>query len=103
MYPLNEAPRGIDALVRRFSRIDHVKCDVRNQMIAGGTAALAFAKVRNPDIDLSKVGRGLPEAIGGGRLDMEPYYAAATEPAENIVWLVEDETERILRMRNPRP
>ena len=97
LFPLNPASQGLAPLMRKFCRGEAIYDFVREQLIAGAKPALAFVHVHHPGIDLKVVGRGLPPAPGGGDVKMEAHYEAVAEPAGNIIRLVEDETDTILR------
>ena len=83
----------------KFCRGEAIHDFVREQLIGGARVALAFVHVHHPHIDLKVVGRGLPPTPGGGNLQMEAHYEAAAGPAANIIRLVENETDNILRRR----
>ena len=85
--------------MRKFCRGEAIHDFVREQLIGGARVALAFVHVHHPHIDLKVVGRGLPPAPGGGDVQMEAHYEAAAGPAANIIRLVENETDNILRWR----
>jgi hypothetical protein len=71
-------------------------------MIRGARVALGFVHVHRPQIDLEVVDSRLPSPPGGGRVQVEEPYAAALGPTENIIWLVEAETNSILRQQAKR-
>ena len=49
----------------------------------------------NPGINLKAIGMGPPPTPGSGVMHTEAHYAAATEAAEGVVKLIEDETDSI--------
>lgn len=99
MFPLNPAPEGLEALMHKFRSSEAIQDLVREQMVGGARVALAFVRVHHPQIDLEVVGKGLPPPPGDGRVEMDPHYAVALGPAENIIKLVETETNSILRQQ----
>lgn len=55
MFPLNEQPRGFEALMRKFRHGEAMKGFVRAQLVAGAEAALAFVHVHHPSLSLEEV------------------------------------------------
>jgi hypothetical protein len=96
MFPLNEAPQGLAALMQKFRRGEAIKGFIREQLVAGATVALACVRVHHPHIDLEVIGRGLPPQPDGEKTPMIPHYDAASGPAANIIRLVESETDEML-------
>ena len=103
LFPLDEAPQGLAALMQKFRRGKAIRGFVREQLVAGARVALAFVRVHHPHVNLEVVGRGLPPAPGGGRIPMEDHYEAATGPAANIIRLVEAETQAMLERLGGQP
>lgn len=97
LFPLDETPQGLSALLRKFRLGEAIDDFIRAQLVAGAMTALAFVRVRHPTLDLVTVGRGIPPTADGGPMLMGPYYAVARGPAENIIRLVELETRAQLQ------
>ena len=97
LFPLNPAPQGLTPLMRRFCRVEVVHDFVREQLIAGTKAALAFVRAHHPGINLKVIGRGPPSAPDGGAMQMEVHYEAVVEAAESIGRLVEAKTDNLCR------
>jgi hypothetical protein len=75
---------------------------VRQQLIAGATAALACVRVHYGSLDFAKIGRGAPHYLDGEVEEMGPHYDAVEAAAQSIVAIVESETELLLeRLDSP--
>ena len=72
---------------------------VREQMIGGALAALAFTRIHYPEIDLDLIGGGPPFSDGSARVTILPHYRAERGAAEDVIGLVENETHRLTRER----
>ena len=99
LFPLNPQPRGIAELMKRFRGGAAVYDFVRWQLVAGAKAALAFARAHNPGLNLKVIGMGPPAAPDGRPMAMGGHYTSATEAAESIAMLVDEETDRIRQRR----
>ena len=99
LFPLDPTPQGLVPLMQKFPHGEAIHEFVLEQMVGGAKVALAFVRVHHPHIDLQVVGRGLPLPPDGGMVGMKVHYAAAAAPAENIIRLVEAETDNILWQR----
>jgi hypothetical protein len=88
--------------MKKFCYVEAIRECVQQQMIRGARVALGFMHVHHPQIDLEVVESILPSPPGDGRVQMEEPYAAALGPTENIIWLVEAETNSILRQQAKR-
>jgi hypothetical protein len=82
MFPLNNQPKGLPALLDRFENGDAVYSFVREHLHCGALVALSFVRVHYPKIDLELL-RTLPPTPSG-RVDMEPHYAACKAMADCI-------------------
>ena len=104
LFPLNDQPQGLAALMTKFRHGNAIRDFVRHQLIAGVTAALAFVHLHHPRLDLPAIGAGLPwETMQVGPVNMRPHYEAAEGPANCIVALVERETDLELDRRTLGP
>jgi hypothetical protein len=65
MFPLNPAPEGFTALMKKFCSVEAIRERVRQQLIGGAKVALAFIRIHQPYINLEVIGRGLPPPPGG--------------------------------------
>jgi hypothetical protein len=82
--------------MQKFHQGEAIKGFVREQLVAGATAALACVRVHHPDIDLEVIGGELPPHPDGERTIMTPHYDATTGPTTNIIKLIESETDEVL-------
>jgi hypothetical protein len=74
MFPLNNQPEGLPALLDRFENGNAVYSFVREHLRRGAVVALAFARAHYPEIDLELL-KTLPPSPSG-RYNMEHHYAA---------------------------
>jgi hypothetical protein len=56
VFPLNEAPPGLGALMHKFRDGAAIKGFMREQLVAGATTALARARAHYPQLDLEAIG-----------------------------------------------
>ena len=103
MFPLDETPTGLKALLKAFRVGRSIKNFVREQCIGGAMVALAFCRLHHPDIDLAEIGGELPPPPGGGRVLMGTHYAVARGPVERIVNCIEWETREERQQRGMSP
>ena len=100
LFLLDNAPTGLFPLLNAFRHGTRgVEKFVRDQLVAGAVAALAFVRVCHPDIDLEEVSTRLPTTREDARVLMAEHYAAAAWPARKIIRKVELETAYELRRR----
>ena len=89
LFPLDETPQEMKALLQRFRQGEAIDSFVRAQLIAGAEAALAIVKILYPSVDLAAVGRGPPPGPDGEPMTLTPYYHVARGPAESLIFLAE--------------
>ena len=100
LFPLGDAPTGLFPLLNAFRHDTRgVEEFVREQVVAGAVAALAFVRVHHPGIDLEEISGKFPTAQDDDRVPMSEHYAAADGPAREIVRKVEVETSQELLRR----
>jgi hypothetical protein len=92
MFPLNNQPEGLPALLDRFENGNAVYSFVREHMRCGAVVALSFVHARYPEIDL-KLLKTLPPSPSG-RVDMEHHYAACRDTADCITQQIITESDR---------
>jgi hypothetical protein len=92
MFPLNKQPEGLPALLDRFENGDAVYSFVREHMHCGALAALSFARVHYPEIDLELL-KTLPPTPSG-HVDMDPHYATCKDIADCIARQIITESDR---------
>jgi hypothetical protein len=82
MFPLNNQPEGLPALLDRFKNGNAVYAFVREHLRCGALVALSFVHVHYPEIDLELL-KALPPTPSG-HVDMDPHYAACKDTADCI-------------------
>jgi hypothetical protein len=73
IFPLNEQPNDLPALLRRFENGEAIHRFVRQHLRCGALVALSFMRVHYPEVDMELVKR-LP-SMPSGRTDMTAHYA----------------------------
>jgi hypothetical protein len=92
MFPLNNQPDGLPALLERFENGTAVYSFVREHLRCGALVTLSFVRVHYPEIDLELL-KTLPPTPSG-RVDMEPHYAACKATANCIARQIITESDR---------
>jgi hypothetical protein len=82
MFPLNNQPKVLHALLDRFENGNAVYAFVREHLRCGALVALSFVHVHYPEIDLELL-KALPPTPSG-RVDMDPHYAACKDTSDCI-------------------
>ena len=54
LFPLNEQPQCLAALLTRFRDGKAIKKFVRDQLVGGANAALSFVRIHRPHLNLEK-------------------------------------------------
>jgi hypothetical protein len=92
MFPLNNQPDGLPALLDRFKNGDAVYHFVREHLRCGALVALSFMRAHYPEVDLELL-KILPPTPNG-RVDMDALYAACRETADCIARQIITESDR---------
>jgi hypothetical protein len=92
IFPLNNQPEGLPALLDRFENGNAVYAFVREHLRCGALVALSFVHVHYPEIDLELL-KALPPTPSG-RVDMDPHYAACKDTADYIARQIITESDR---------
>jgi hypothetical protein len=92
MFPLNNQPEGLPALLDRFENGNAVYSFVREHLRCGAVVALAFVRAHYPEIDLELL-KMLPPSPSG-RIDMEHHYAACRGTTDCIAQQIITESDR---------
>jgi hypothetical protein len=82
MFPLNNQPDGLHALLDRFENSNAVYRFVREHLRCGALVALSFVRAHYPKINLELL-KTLP-LTPSGRVDMDHHYAACRDTADCI-------------------
>jgi hypothetical protein len=92
MFPLNNQPDGLPALLDRFKNGNAVYHFVHEHLRCGALVALSFVRAHYPEIDLELL-KTLPPTPSG-RVDMDHHYAACRDTADCIAQQIITESDR---------
>jgi hypothetical protein len=92
MFPLNDQPDGLPALLGRFKNGDAIYRFVREHPRCGALVALSFVRAHYPKVDMELV-KMLPPTPSG-RVDMDALYAACRQTADMIARKIITESDR---------
>jgi hypothetical protein len=92
MFPLNNQPDGLPALLDRFENSEAVYRFVREHLCCGALVALSFVRINYPEVDLELL-KVLP-LTPSGRVDMDHHYAACRDTADCIARQIITESDR---------
>jgi hypothetical protein len=97
MFPLNDQPEGLPALLERFENGEATYRFVRRHLHCGAQVSLSFVQVHYPEVDMELV-KTLPP-MPSGRTDMTLHYAACHRASKYITEqiIAESDSERALR------
>jgi hypothetical protein len=92
MFPLNDQPEGLPALLDRFENGNVVYSFVREHLCCGAVVALAFVRAHYAKADLELLKTLSPSP--SGRVNMEQHYAACRDTADYIARQIITESDR---------
>jgi hypothetical protein len=92
MFPLNDQPVGLSALLSRFENREAIYRFVREHLRCGALVALSFVHAHYLEVDM-EILKGLPQTPSG-RFDMENHYAACRDTADCIARQIMTESDR---------
>jgi hypothetical protein len=94
MFPLNNQPEGLPALLDRFENGNGnaVYSFVREHLHCGAMVALAFVRAHYPEVDLELL-KTLPPSPSG-RINMEHHYVAWRGTGDCIAQQIITESDR---------
>jgi hypothetical protein len=92
MFPLNNQPKGLPALLDRFENGNVVYSFVREHLHCGAVVALSFVRAYYPEVDLELL-KTLPPSPSGS-VDMDHHYAACRDTADCIAQQIITESDR---------
>jgi hypothetical protein len=92
MFPLNNQPEGLPALLDRFENGNAVYRFVREHLRCGALVALSFVRVHYPEVDLELL-KALPPTPTG-HVDMDPHNAICRDTADCIARQIITESDR---------
>jgi hypothetical protein len=91
MFPLNDQPEGLPALLDHFENGNAVYSFVREHLCCGAVVALAFVRTHYLEVDLELL-KTLPPSPTS-HFDMEQHYAACKDTADYIAWQIITESD----------
>jgi hypothetical protein len=94
MFPLNDQPGSLSALLGRFKNGEAIYRFVREYLRCGALVALSFMRARYPEVDMDLV-KTLPPTPSG-RVEMDAHYFACKRAADCIAGqiIVESDHQR---------
>jgi hypothetical protein len=92
MFPLNDQPEGLPALLDRFENGNAIHSFVRAHLRSGAVVALAFVHAHYPEVDLELL--KTPPSSPSGRYNMERHYAACRSTGDCIARQIIVESDR---------
>jgi hypothetical protein len=92
MFPLNNQPDGLPALLDRFENGNAVYSFVREHLRCGAMVALAFVRAHYPEVDLELLKKLSPSP--SGRFNMEHHYAACRGTGDCIAQQIITKSDR---------
>jgi hypothetical protein len=82
MFPLNDQPNGLSALLGRFENGEAIYRFIRDHLRCGALVALSFVRTRYSEVDMDLV-KTLPPTPSG-RVEMDAHYSACRQAADCI-------------------
>jgi hypothetical protein len=98
MFPLNDQPEGLPALLSQFENGEAIYRFVREHLRCGALVALSFVRVHYPEVDMELV-KKLPP-MPSGRVDMTAHYSACRQTADFIAVQIVTESDQQRAGRN---
>jgi hypothetical protein len=92
MFPLNDQPEGLSALLSRFDNGEAIYRFVREHLRCGALVALSFVRVHYPEVDMELLKR-LPQTPSG-RVNMIAHYSACRETPDFIARQIITESDQ---------
>jgi hypothetical protein len=99
MFPLNDQPDGLPALLSRFENGEAIYRFVREHLRCGALVALSFVRVHYPEVDMELV-KKLPP-MPSGRVDMTAHYSPCRQAADCIAAQIISESDQQRAGRDP--
>jgi hypothetical protein len=92
MFPLNDQPDGLPALLGRFKNGEAIYRFSHEHLRCGALVALSFMRAHYPEVDMNLV-KILPPTPSG-RVEMDAHYAACKQAADCIARQIISESDR---------
>jgi hypothetical protein len=84
MFPLNDQPDGLSALLGRFKNGEAIYRFIREHLRCGALVALSFVRARYPEVDMDLV-KTLPPTPSG-RVKMNVHYSACRQTVVGMTY-----------------
>jgi hypothetical protein len=97
MFPLNDQPDGLSALLGRFENGKAIYRFIHEHLRCGALVALSFMRARYPEVDMDLV-KTLPPTPSG-HVEMDAHYSICKQAADCIAGqiIVESDHQRANR------
>jgi hypothetical protein len=99
MFPLNDQPEGLPALLNRFKKGEAIYRFVREHLRCEALVALSFMRVHYPEVDMELVKRLPPTP--NGRVDMVAHYSVCKQTADFIATQIVTKSDQQRAGQNP--
>jgi hypothetical protein len=99
MFPLNDQPDGLPALLSRFKNGEAIYRFIREHLRCGALVVLSFVRARYPGVDMNLV-KTLPPTPSG-RVEMTSHYSACRHTADCIATQIISESDHQRASRDP--
>jgi hypothetical protein len=92
MFPLNNQPNGLPALLGRFKNGEAIYRFIREHLRCGALVTLSFVRDHYPEVDMNLV--KTLHSTPSGRVEMDAHYAACKQAADCIARQIISESDR---------
>jgi hypothetical protein len=99
MFPLNDQPNGLPALLGRFENGEAIYHFIREHLRCGALVALSFVQAHYPEVNMNLV-KTLPPTPSG-RVEMTAHYSACRQTADFIATQIISESDHQRVSRDP--
>jgi hypothetical protein len=99
MFPLNDQPDGLPALLGRFENGEAIYCFSHEHLRCGALVALSFVRACYPEVDMNLV-KALPPTPSG-HVEMTAHYSACRQTADFIATQIISESDHQRVIRDP--
>jgi hypothetical protein len=99
MFPLNDQPDGLPALLSRFENGEAIYRFIREHLRCGALVALSFVRACYPEVDMNLV-KTLPP-MPSGHVEMTAHYSACRLTADCIATQIISESDHQRASRDP--
>jgi hypothetical protein len=82
MFPLNDQPGGLPALLSRFENGEAIYRFIREHLRCGALVALSFMRAHYLEVDMNLVKTQPP--VPSGRIEMAAHYSACRQATDCI-------------------